>query len=144
MKRLIIGGLGGAASTLLLLWALGRLDLNPTAPLRGREAAEFRLAVRDAIEASRPMCAVSARAENDDIMRAARRELEAFRSKLADTAYAQQFDVAEADVLYTQSISQVECASPDATTAPEDLRRAAVEQTRKHVRLLMEKLPKQS
>jgi hypothetical protein len=143
MKRLIISAVVGAASTLLLLGAVGRLNLSPKAALMDRDAAEFRLAVRYAIEASRPMCAVSSRDENDNILRAARRELDVFRAKIADTAYAQQFDIAEADVLYIQSISQVECANPDATTAPEDLRRAALEQTRKDVRLLEEKLLKQ-
>lgn len=139
MGKLAIGLFAGISLTLAALFALG--FLRPFARTSTPDnAPEFRLAVREAVESSRPACQLSTLASNEFIMAPAKVELSKFRHRLDGGPYAAQFDLAEADADYVQSISQVECQAPDKQSDPKELRQAALAATVRHLKALEARL----
>jgi len=79
--------------------------------------AEFRSIVKDLVQATNPLCGISADSD-DQILAPARAAVTDFRRRLQNTPYALHFAIAEADAEYEASITQVECADygPDTPT----------------------------
>lgn len=91
------------------------LGSEPDSRLTGSgDRSEFRYHARRLVEMARPMCALHAERENDELLTPANGEIDRFERSLADTPYAAHFKIAEADVAYEQSITNVECAERSA------------------------------
>ena len=86
-------------------------DPRPTNPSPA-DGAKFRVLVRDLTRTIRPRCRQTSRAENRAVLAPAIAEVSLFRDGLTGSDYAVHFDIAEADVAYFDSISQVECDNP--------------------------------
>jgi hypothetical protein len=80
-------------------------------------APEFRYLVRQLVAAARPQCRITTTAENEQVMGPAQAEIARFRQGLDGTAFADQFDVAQADVAYQLSVQMVECSDPSQADA---------------------------
>lgn len=88
----------------------------PDDPLPPSVGAEFRARVEPLVQAVNPRCQLSGNGDDDAIIAPARLALDAFERRLQGSPYALHFDIAEADVLYLQSVTVVECATPHATS----------------------------
>lgn len=75
-------------------------------------APEFRYLVRQLVQFARPQCQLTTTAGNEQVMGPAQAEIARFRKGLEGTPFADNFDVAEADVAYEISITMVECTAP--------------------------------
>jgi hypothetical protein len=82
--------------------------------------AKLRYVARQLFELANPRCSLSTRAANDAILGPMRTEITRYRGSLP-AADSIQVDIAEADVEFIHSITEVECASPDARVAPSTL-----------------------
>jgi hypothetical protein len=93
-------------------------SLHRSAPGDGADsdnAAKFRYLVRQLVAFARPLCRLTASAENEQVMGPAQAEIARFRQGLDGSAFAAHFDVAQADVAYELSITNVDCADPSRT-----------------------------
>jgi len=90
---------------------LRSLALTPASTSEGRE---FRRGVRGLIEAIRPQCPLVSGASNDQVLLPVRERMNRFERELSGSELAVQFDVAEADVAFEQSVTVVECGMPEA------------------------------
>lgn len=86
-------------------------------------SAAFRARIVPLIRAINPLCPLSKEAGVEDITRTASARLADFERQIADTAFGMHFSIAEADVLYEQSITLVECGNPSSDD-PEQMRTA--------------------
>jgi hypothetical protein len=77
------------------------------------DAAIFRAAVFEALEAAAPVCDVSTQASNAIVLGDAKAALMAFRYELNASPRAFDYDVAAADKDYRDSIVSWECSEPD-------------------------------
>lgn len=84
----------------------------PRDDLAAETSVEFRFRVKRLIEAVNPQCQLSEGRDDEAILAPSRAALDAFERRLDGTAYALHFDIAEADVLYEQSVTIVECVMP--------------------------------
>lgn len=84
-------------------------------------SSAFRARVAPLVWAVNPMCRLSSEASDRQIIRPATVLLGDFERRIADTPFALHFAIAKADVLFEQSITLVECASPN-SDAPERMR----------------------
>lgn len=96
---------------------------GPEATAAIAATAPFRARVRELIAYSRPLCPLSTAADNDEIMKAVVAEVVRFRSELTGR-YALHFDLAQADTVYEQSQTVVECAEPGSTPIEPQRRQA--------------------
>ena len=99
------------------LEVLSRLgsSLTPQAPNDGLPAAlsaAFRARIASVVTTVNPACQLSNRAASEEITAAATARLAQFEQQIGSTAFALHFAIAETDVLYLQSITLTECASP--------------------------------
>lgn len=106
--------LTGGLATLLGL-APGLPSDAPDDSVPSNISAEFRARIEPLVSAVNPQCQLSRSGEDDAIIAPARLALDAFEGRLQGTPYALHFDIAEADVLYLQSVTMVECAAPRPT-----------------------------
>ena len=77
-----------------------------------KNAPMFRYLVRRLVSFSRPLCPLTTRADNNQVMEPVLNEIGRFRDTLEGTQYFNNFDVAQADTAYELSITMVECAAP--------------------------------
>jgi hypothetical protein len=78
---------------------------------QSQNLANFRYLAKKLVTISHPMCAIATGGRDDKIMPSARKQIDNFRRSLK-SPFVQQYDIAEADVMYQQSIIAVECADP--------------------------------
>ena len=74
--------------------------------------AAFRALARNLVRTTRPRCQQTVRADNEAVLKPARAAVSRFRNRLAGSRYAANFDLAEADIAYEDSIVRVECDDP--------------------------------
>lgn len=95
-------------------------------------SAAFRARIVPLVWAVNPMCRLSNEASDTQIMEPATERLAELERQIARTALALHFAIAEADVLYEQSITLVECANPS-SEAPELMRAAREDEMKSQI-----------
>ena len=96
------------------------------------DRSEFRFHVRQLVEMVRPMCALHAERQDDELLTPAKLEINRYERGLASTPYAVDFDIAEADVAYEHSITIAECGEPSAQP-PDQITADALAEVKKQI-----------